>query len=99
MVREWNGLQNTTLVTYLESTSVAFIPYLAEIARRRGSDNLEYTSAHGPADIGHAQDFLYALDRERKEGYGTVLPTIDATIVQGHQFLKHIFVKDIRMKE
>ena len=51
----------------VENTSLGFIPYLAELAKLRGSEDLEYTDIHGEADIEHAKQFVWALEHEIKE--------------------------------
>ncbi|MEK6852669.1 MAG: iron-containing redox enzyme family protein [Nanoarchaeota archaeon] len=67
--REMNGLTNITLLAYLENTSAAFIPYLADAVRSLGGKDFTYTDAHGVADAQHAQQFLWALGYEREHGY------------------------------
>lgn len=98
MNAQGNGLQNTAWIAYLENTSTAFIPYLAEIAQRRGSNELEYTNVHGAADIGHAEASLYAIDKEMREGYKNPMNTIDYVITRGHRFLERIFVTNVERK-
>ena len=61
-----NGLEALTVMATLENTSTVFIPYLAELARKRGSINLCYTDIHGEADAEHAQLFIWAVEHEMK---------------------------------
>ena len=86
-VRCMNGLINITLLAYLENTSRAFIPFLAEMAKSRGCKDFEYTTAHGEADVEHAKQFLWALDHERGCGYPNVEGTIITAINRGRDFL------------
>lgn len=66
LVRRGNGLEVLTVMATLENISSVFIPYLAELARKRGSTNLRYTDIHGEADSKHAQQFIWALEHELK---------------------------------
>jgi hypothetical protein len=91
MVSEMNGLKNIALMTCLEGTSKIFIPYLAELATRRGSKNLAYTDAHGVADAKHAEQFLWAISYEEKF-YENTKEIMDTATQQSLQLLRTIFV-------
>jgi hypothetical protein len=41
-----------------------FMPYLAELAQRQGSAEMEYTDVHGVCDITHTQELFRALEAE-----------------------------------
>ncbi len=41
------------------------MPYLADLAIRQGSTELEYTDVHGVVDIGHTQGLFSRLPRRR----------------------------------
>jgi len=88
-----DGLTNTALLAYLENTSAAFIPYLADLAKARGSTKYTYTDAHGVADIEHAKQFLWALGHEMEAGYSTPNETIRHATSSGLGFLRGIFVR------
>jgi hypothetical protein len=55
-----------TIVTmaFFEGFIQRFMPYLADLARRQGSNEMEYTDVHGICDITHTQELYQALDAE-----------------------------------
>jgi len=55
-----------TVVTmaFFEGFIQRFMPYLAELARRQGSSEMEYTDVHGVCDITHTQELFRALEAE-----------------------------------
>ena len=52
------------MMTFFESLIQRFMPYLAELARRQGSVEQEYTDVHGICDIAHTQELFHALEAE-----------------------------------
>src|SRR5438552_18310199 len=55
-----------TVVTmaFFEGFIQRFMPYLAELARRQGSAEMEYTDVHGICDVTHTQELFNALEAE-----------------------------------
>jgi len=55
-----------TVVTmaFFEGFIQRFMPYLADLARRQGSNEMEYTDVHGVCDITHTQELFRALEAE-----------------------------------
>jgi hypothetical protein len=53
-----------TTMAFFEGFIQRFMPYLAELARRRGSAEMEYTDVHGVCDITHTQELHRALEAE-----------------------------------
>jgi hypothetical protein len=55
-----------TVVTmaFFEGFIQRFMPYLAELAARQGSDEMEYTDVHGICDVTHTQELFRALEAE-----------------------------------
>jgi hypothetical protein len=55
-----------TVVTmaFFEGFIQRFMPYLADLARRQGSSEMEYTDVHGVCDITHTQELFRALEAE-----------------------------------
>jgi hypothetical protein len=55
-----------TVVTmaFFEGFIQRFMPYLADLARRQGSADMEYTDVHGVCDVTHTQELYNALDAE-----------------------------------
>jgi heme oxygenase-like protein len=95
LARELSGVKNIALMAVLESTSAAFIPYLADLAKRLGCNDLTYTDVHGEADIEHANQFLEALSDEKILGYQNPDKDIDDTITLTLNLLKKFFHKKI----
>jgi hypothetical protein len=54
----------TVTMAFFEGFISRFMPYLAELARRQGSAELEYTDVHGVCDITHTQELFQALEAE-----------------------------------
>jgi hypothetical protein len=52
------------MMAFFEGFIQQFMPYLAELARRQGSTEQEYTDVHGVCDIGHTQELFRALEAE-----------------------------------
>ena len=51
-------------MAFFEGFIQRFMPYLAELAERQGSAEMEYTDVHGICDITHTQELFRALDAE-----------------------------------
>jgi hypothetical protein len=51
-------------MAFFEGFIQRFMPYLAELARRQGSTEQEYTDVHGVCDITHTQELFRALEAE-----------------------------------
>jgi hypothetical protein len=55
-----------TVVTmaFFEGFIQRFMTYLADLARRQGSSEMEYTDVHGICDVTHTQELFRALEAE-----------------------------------
>jgi hypothetical protein len=51
-------------MAFFEGFIQRFMPYLAELAKRQGSSEMEYTDVHGICDITHTEELFRALDAE-----------------------------------
>jgi heme oxygenase-like protein len=51
-------------MAFFEGFIQRFMPYLAELAERQGSAEMEYTDVHGICDVTHTQELFRALDAE-----------------------------------
>src|SRR5438876_675371 len=51
-------------MAFFEGFIQRFMPYLAELAQRQGSADMEYTDVHGVCDVTHTQELFRALDAE-----------------------------------
>jgi Iron-containing redox enzyme len=63
-VARMNGLFLIALNGCIEHTSLAFVPWIGRVAHRLGNENFKYVEVHGEADIGHAEQFEWALEKE-----------------------------------
>jgi Iron-containing redox enzyme len=59
-------------MAFFEGFIQRFMPYLAELARRQGSNEMEYTDVHGVCDITHTQELFRALEAEMALANGSV---------------------------
>jgi len=53
-----------TMMAFFEGWITRFMPYLAELARRQGSSEQEYTDVHGVVDVVHSRELFRALEAE-----------------------------------
>ncbi|HYM05502.1 MAG TPA: iron-containing redox enzyme family protein [Terriglobales bacterium] len=53
------------MMAFFEGFIQRFMAFLADVARRQGSVEQEYTDVHGVCDIAHTQGLLQALEAER----------------------------------
>jgi hypothetical protein len=51
-------------MAFFEGFIQRFMPYLAELAQRQGSTEMEYTDVHGVCDVTHTQELFRALEAE-----------------------------------
>jgi hypothetical protein len=64
-------------MAFFEGFIQQFMPYLAELAQRQGSSDMEYTDVHGICDIGHTEELWNALDAEIALADGSMPPNGD----------------------
>jgi len=53
-------------MAFFEGFIQRFMPYLADLARRQGSSEMEYTDVHGVCDITHTEELFNAVAAEMK---------------------------------
>ena len=51
-------------MAFFEGFIQQFMPYLADLAQKQGSSEMEYTDVHGVCDITHTQELYRALEAE-----------------------------------
>ena len=51
-------------MAFFEGFIQRFMPYLADLAERQGSAEMEYTDVHGICDVTHTQELFRALEAE-----------------------------------
>jgi hypothetical protein len=59
-----SGVQSLLTMAFFEGWIQRFMPYLAELAATRGSQEMEYTDVHGVCDIAHTAGLFRALEME-----------------------------------
>jgi hypothetical protein len=63
-VARLSGMHSVLMMAFFEGFIARFMPYLAELARRQGSPEREYTDVHGVVDVEHTQGLFRALEAE-----------------------------------
>jgi hypothetical protein len=63
-VGKMSPLKIVLMMAFFEGFIQRFMPYLADLAERQGSQEKEYTDVHGVVDIGHTQELYRAFDAE-----------------------------------
>ena len=56
-----SGVQSVLAMAFFEGYIQRFMPYLADLAQRQGSSEMEYTDVHGVCDIEHTEGLFRAL--------------------------------------
>ena len=51
-------------MAFFEGFIQRFMPYLADVAKRQGSSDMEYTDVHGICDVTHTEELFNALEAE-----------------------------------
>ena len=73
-------------MAFFEGFIQRFMPYLAELARRQGSEEMEYTDVHGVCDIAHTDGLFRALQAEML--LGNEPPPGEADLFEGVEALR-----------
>src|SRR5262249_43924695 len=63
-VAQLSGMKIILMMAFFEGFIQKFMPYLADLAARQGSQEREYTDVHSVVDIGHTQGLLTAFEAE-----------------------------------
>ena len=99
-----SSVQLILMMAFFEGLIQKFMPYLATLAQRQGSNELEYTDVHGVCDVAHTAGLFRALDAEAAfcplesasnlfEGVD-LLRTLLQTIVRGSDYPAPLSVVD-----
>ena len=59
-----SAVRLVAMMMFFEGFLQRFMPYLAELAQRQGSNEMEYTDVHGVCDIAHTEGLRRALEAE-----------------------------------
>ena len=89
------GVPLILMMAFFEGLLQRFMPYLADLAARQGSQEMEYTDVHGVCDVAHTAGLFRALGTEAAASPEAVsdpyegirlLRTLLETVVHGHDF-------------
>lgn len=89
-----SGVRTVIMMTFFEEFIQGFMAYLADLAGRRGSAELEYTSVHGICDIAHTEGLFRALAAEME--FNPPEPELD--LFEGVNLLKSLILTIIDIK-
>ena len=70
-VGELQGVEILIMLAFFENFIALFMPYLDDLAKKRGSKEFEYTDVHGVLDISHSDELFRAAQAEMqmRKGY------------------------------
>jgi CRP-like cAMP-binding protein len=96
-----SSVQLVLMMAFFEGLIQKFMPYLADLAKLQGSQEMEYTDVHGVCDVEHTAGLFRALDAEAAlcpletatdlfEGVG-LLRKLLQTIVRGTETAANAF--------
>jgi hypothetical protein len=71
-------------MAFFEGFIQRFMPYLADLAQRQGSSEMEYTDVHGVCDVTHTQELFRALESEM----ALSRPVPDSEMFEGVELLR-----------
>jgi hypothetical protein len=71
-------------MAFFEGFIQRFMPYLADLASRQGSSEMEYTDVHGVCDVTHTQELFNALESEM----ALSRPVPDGEMFEGVELLR-----------
>jgi len=71
-------------MAFFEGFIQRFMSYLAELAERQGSSEMEYTDVHGVCDVTHTQELFRALEAEMVLAH----PVPEPEIFEGMELLR-----------
>jgi len=87
-----SGVKILLMMTFFEGFIQRFMAYLADLARRQGSMEQEYTDVHGVCDVAHTQELLRALTAEMR-----LNPPAPATnLFEGVDFLRTLIISIVQ---
>jgi hypothetical protein len=85
-VARLSGPKILLMMAFFEGFITRFMPYLAELAKRRGSTEQEYTQVHGVVDVVHTQELLRALEAELRLPFAP--PSSTPELLEGVELLR-----------
>jgi DNA-binding Lrp family transcriptional regulator len=82
-------------MAFFEGFIQRFMAYLAELAERQGSVEMEYTDVHGVCDVTHTQELFRALDAEMALAPGVT----DRDMFEGVELLRTLIQNIVSVNE
>ncbi len=77
---------NLVTMAFFEGFIQRFMAYLADLARRQGSSEMEYTDVHGVCDITHTEELFHALEAE----LSAASPAPETDLFEGVYLLRNL---------
>jgi hypothetical protein len=93
-VARLSGAKIVLMMAFFEGFIMRFMPYLAELARRQGSAEHEYTDVHGVCDVVHTQELFRALEGELALLHDPLPPA--TKLLEGVELLRTLIESIIR---
>ena len=82
------GVKIVLMMAFFEGFIVRFMPYLAELAKKQGSAEQEYTDVHGTCDFVHTQELFRALEAEMTLMHDRLPPATE--LIEGVGILRRL---------
>ena len=86
------GVQSVLTMAFFEGWIQRFMAYLADLAKRQGSTEMEYTDVHGVCDVTHTAELFRALSLEM--AINPISP--DADLFEGVDVLRTLIIAIIQ---
>ena len=86
------GVQSVLTMAFFEGWIQRFMAYLADLAKRQGSTEMEYTDVHGVCDVTHTAELFRALSLEM--AIKPISP--DADLFEGVDVLRTLIIAIIQ---
>ncbi len=87
-----SGVPNLLTMAFFEGFIQRFMSYMADLAKRQGSQEMEYTDVHGVCDIAHSQELFHALEAE----ISIAAPPPDVNLFEGVGLLRALIEAIVR---
>jgi hypothetical protein len=95
-VGQLSGVKLIVMMGFFEGFITRFMPYLADLARRRGSAEREYTDVHGVVDVVHTQELFRGLQAEMSVRGEAAEPV--GTLLEGVALLRRLIETILRAR-
>src|SRR5881628_3212811 len=89
-VGQLSAVKIVLMMAFFEGFITRFMPYLADLAKRQGSSEYEYTDVHGVCDVVHTQELFRALEAEM-----ALAPDLEPELLTGVELLRALIQRII----